>query len=148
MSLRTEHSNADIERIEGRVHPLGAPLPVLDWEGSFSVYGRGYCPIRTTRLGVTTFWETKPESYPDGLLSLYSWSWADSLTVDGRTFVPGSPCFWRDRRRLAQGGKPWKVTLVAVATEHVGRTLHLLPGLMVRLYNGALAFALPHEVDL
>ncbi len=143
-----ERPDADRKRIEGRVHPLGASLPVLDWQPSFEVYGRGYSPIRTTRLGVTTWWETRPESFPDGLLSLYSWSRRDSLAVDGRTFVPGSSCLWRDRKRLAQGGKPWKVTLVAVATEHVDRTLHLLPALMVRLYNGSLAFALPHEVDL
>ena len=148
MSLKTERPDADRRRIEDRVHPLGAPLPVLDWEGSLSVFGRGHIDIRTTRLGVTTEWRRTPESFPDRLLSLYSWSRHDSLTVGGRTFVPGSPCFWRDRRRLAQGGKPWKVTLVAVATEHVGRTLHLLPALMVRLYNGSLAFALPHEVDL
>ncbi len=146
--FRSANPKHDQERIEGRLHPLGAPLPVLDWQPSFDVYGRGNSPIQTTRLGVTTWWELHPKSYPDPLLSLYSWSRDDSLAFDGRTFAPGSPCFWRDRRRLAQGGKPWKVTLVAVATEHVGRTLHLLPALMVRLYNGSLAFALPHEVDL
>jgi hypothetical protein len=102
----------------------------------------------TTLLGVTTEWKKNPKAYPDPLLNLYSWSSQDSLTVDGRTFTPGAACSWRERKRLAQGGKPWKVTLLAVATEHVGRVLHLCPALMIRLYNGALVLVLPSEVEL
>ncbi len=147
-SLRTEHSEADRKRIKARVHPLAASLPVLDVEGSFDVFGRGHFPIRTTRLGVSTYWLEQPERFPDPLLNLYSWSSSDGLIVEGRTFTPGSSGLWHDRKRLSQGGKPWKVTVVAVATEHVDRVLHLLPALMVRLYNGSLWLALPSEVVL
>ncbi len=125
-------------RAAARVHPLGATLPQLDYlDGA-----------RTTRLGVTTVWSHNPKRSGHPLLDLYSWSVDDYLTVEGRTFTPGAPVKWRDPVRLADGGKPWKVTLLAVATEHIGRVLHLCPALMVRLYNGAHMFALPSEVDL
>ncbi len=144
-ALASKHDEA---RIASRIHPLGAPLPVLDVTSFGGGYGGVLRDADTTFLGVTTEWKRDPKTYPDPLLNLYSWSSRDRLTTDGQTFVPGASCLWRDRKRLAQGGKPWKVTLVAVATEHVGRVLHLCPALMVRLYNGTLSFALPSEVLL
>jgi hypothetical protein len=135
----------DEARIASRVHPLGAPLPVLDYEPPlFRTMG---AEAHTTLLGVRTEWKSKPDTYPCEKLSLYSWSFRDCLAVDGRTFCPGVSCFWNDSRPNRKG-KRWSVKLLAVATEHVGRVLHLPPALMVRLYNGELAFALPAEVEL
>ncbi len=105
--------------------------------------------MRTTHLGVTTKWLPNPPPVAsDDLLNLYSWSRNDSLRFDGRTFSPGGRGYWNDQQRLSRGSKPWAVTIRAVATEHVGRLLHLPPALMVQLYNGRLAFALPQEVEL
>lgn len=142
-------SEQDIKRIESRVHPLGAPLPELD----YTPPPRGFLakPFTggvTTRLGVSSEWMYKPPLYPQPFLNLYSWSFDDTLAVDGRRFSPGASLIWRDPERIRRKKKPWSVTLLAVATEHVDRTLRLCPGLMVRLYNGTLMFALPTEVDL
>jgi hypothetical protein len=139
----------DTERINSRVHPLGVSVPELDYEPPYR--GVGSHPSdggKTTRLGVSAEWMHKPRTYPCGLLSLYAWSFDDRLTLEGRTFTPGTPYIWNDPERMRRGRKPWAVTLLAVATEHVDRTFHLAPGLMVRLYNGTLMFALPSEVEL
>lgn len=132
----------DQKRVASRVHPLGAALPELQLESSYV-----WDCSRTTVLGVTTWWERSPESFGNPLLDLYAWSSNDCLTVEGRTFCPGVSCFWPDSRPNRKG-KRWSVKIAAVATEHVGRVLHLCPALMVRLYNGEKMFALPHEVEL
>jgi hypothetical protein len=143
------HRN-DVKRIQSRVHPFGASLPVLDYKPPLRVPGGAseMTEAWTSRSGVSTRWLRRREIYPCGLLSLYAWSFDDRLTLAGRTFTPGTPCTWNDPERIRRGRKPWAVTLLAVATEHIDRTLHLAPGLMVRLYNGTLMFALPSEVEL
>jgi hypothetical protein len=123
-------------------------LPALDYIPPRRGFRAPLVDGETTHLGVTTFWERYPGAFVDDLLSLYAWSEHDAPTFEGRKFVPGSSCLWHDQKRIRSGSKPWKVTLVAVATEHVGRLLHLPPALMVQLYNGRLAFALPQEVEL
>jgi hypothetical protein len=138
----------DEARIASRQHPLGAVLPVLDYIPPPRGFGIPLADGETTHLGVTTVWNRFPVPSPDDLLNLYSWSKWDSLTVEGLKFVPGSSCLWHDQKRIRSGSKPWKVTLVSVATEHVGRLLHLPPALMVRTYNGTLHFALPQEIEL
>ncbi len=144
-----ESSTQDERRIASRVHPLGAALPVLEWQPSFHVRGFPRTEIRTIRLGVTTEWLPDPPPVAqDDLLNLYSWSERDALKLGRQTFAPGVRGYWNDQQRLSRGGKPWAVTIRAVATEHVGRFLHLPPALMVRLYNGSLHFALPREVEL
>ncbi len=92
--------------------------------------------------------EPPPPVASDDLLNLYSWSERDVLKLGRQTFAPGGRGYWNDQQRLSRGGKPWAVTIRAVATEHVGRLLQLQPALMVQLYNGRLAFALPQEVEL
>ncbi len=141
-------SRADEERITSRTHPLGASLPDLDALPSFHVRGHFPKDIHTTCLGVTTEWVRRPDVHPDELLNLYSWSFSEALRLDGRVLVPGAVGYWHEPARVSRGGKPWAVTLVGVATEHVDRVLKLCPGLMVRRYNGTIAFALPAEVEL
>ncbi len=144
-----ETSTQDEWRIASRVHPLGAALPVLEWQPSFHVQGSFRTEMRTTYLGVTTKWLPNPPPVAsDDLLNLYSWSERDALKLGRQTFAPGARGYWNDQQRLSRGGKPWAVTIRAVATEHVGRLLHLPPALMVQLYNGRLAFALLQEVEL
>lgn len=147
MTQTRELLEQDIKRIEGRVHPLGAPLPELDYTPPRRDFGSPLAGGRTTRLGVSSEWMYSPPPYPCHLLSLYSWSFDSTLAVDGRRFTPGASLIWNDPERIRRSKKPWTVTLLAVATEHVGRTLNLCPGLMVRLYNGTLMFALPSEVE-
>jgi hypothetical protein len=121
----------------------------LEWQPSFHVRGLFRTEIRTTHLGVTTEWLPNPPPVAqDDLLNLYSWSERDALKLGRQTFVSGTRGYWHDQQRLSRGGKPWAVTIRAVATEHVGRLFHLPPALMVQLYNGRLAFALPQEVEL
>ncbi len=150
MTQTKELHRDDLKRIQSRVHPCGASLPELDYKPPL----RGpdsrltMTEAQTTRFGVTTWWSHSPEIFPCGLLSLYTWSYTERLTLGRRTFTPGTSCTWHDPERIRRGQKPWAVTLLAVATEHVDRTLHLAPGLMVRLYNGTLMFALPSEVEL
>ncbi len=130
------------ELVASRVHPLGAPLPPLN---PLSFWLTGTCS--TTCLGVSTNWSRAPERSGHELIDLYSWSLKDCLVVDGRTFCPGVSAFWLDSRPNRKG-KRWSVKLVGVATEHVHRLFSLCPALMVKLYNGELAFALPAEVEL
>jgi hypothetical protein len=149
VTAQIELTERDLARIASRVHPLGAQLPELDYRPPYrGLRSNPFEGGTTTRLGVTTEWKFRPDVYPCEKLSLYSWSFTDALAVDGRTFTPGITCLWHDPARLRQGKKPWSVMLLAVATEHVDRILHLCPALMVRLYNGVLAFALPAEVEL
>lgn len=149
MTQTSELKPRDIGRILSRVHPLGAEVPELDVIPRYSQFKtQGIDRLYTRCLGVVTEWQEIPDLFPCPKLSLYSWSYDYRLIYENRTFIPGTVCYWHDPARIRRGEKPWKVTLLAVATEHVGRVLHLKPGLMVRLYNGTLMFALPSEVEL
>lgn len=149
MTRTPELLEVDWRRIHSRVHPLGAPLPELDYRPPYrGLRSNPFEGGTTTKLGVSTEWKLRPDVYPCEKLSLYSWSFTDALTVDGRTLTPGVTCIWSDPMRLRQGKKPWVATLLAVATEHVDRVLQLCPALMVRIYNGTLMFALPSQVEL